>query len=321
MQYRPLGNTGLEISAVALGCWPIAGMTSPGVNDADSIATIHACFDLGINHVDTAYMYGRHGESERLIARALGNRRREVIIATKGGYHWTAEGPQMRDARPATLKRECEESLRRLGTDHVEVYYLHGPDPQVPVAESAGAIRELIAEGKALAAGASNVTLAQLQEFHAACPVAVVQPLYNMLRRQIELDIIPWCRANGVGILAYWPLLKGLLAGRYPRDHVFDPTDNRLKYPMFHGEEWQKNQDLLDRLRAVATEAGHTVAELVINWTIHQPGITSALCGAKRPAQIRENAAGADWQLTPAEAAAIEQALADRGIPITKAPV
>lgn len=299
----------------------MAGMTSPGVNDADSVATIHACFDLGINHVDTAYMYGRHGESERLIARALGSRRREMIIATKGGYHWSPEGPQMRDARPATLKRECEESLRRLGTEHVEVYYLHGPDAQVPISESAGAIRELIDEGKALSAGASNVSLTQLQEFHAVCPVAVVQPLYNMLRRQIETDIIPWCQAQGVAILAYWPLLKGLLAGKYPRDHVFDPTDNRLKYPMFHGAEWQKNQDLLDRLRTIAAESGHTVAELVINWTIHQPGITGALCGAKRPEQIRENAAGAGWQLTPEQLAAIEQALLDRGHPITKAPV
>lgn len=321
MDYRPLGKTGLEISTVALGCWPIAGMTSPGVNDANSLATIRACFDLGINHLDTAYMYGRDGESERLIAQALGNRRAEMIIATKGGYHWSPEGRQMPDARPATLKRECAESLRRLGTDHVEIYYLHGPDPQVPVSESAGAIRVLIEEGKALAAGASNLSLSQLQAFHAVCPLAVYQPLYNMLQRQIEADVLPWCRAHGVSVLVYWPLLKGLLAGKFPRDHIFAPTDNRLKYPMFQGDEWRKNQDLLDRLRAVAAEAGRSVAELAINWTIHQPGVTGALCGAKRPDQIRENAAAAGWQLTPAQLRAIEQALIDRGQPVTKTPV
>jgi aryl-alcohol dehydrogenase-like predicted oxidoreductase len=320
MDYRLLGNTGLQISSVALGCWPIAGMTSPGVTDADSLATIRACFELGINHLDTAYMYGRNGESERLIARALGNRRREMVIATKGGFHWGPTG-QESDARPATLRRECEESLRRLGTDHVEVFYLHGPDPKVPVAESAGAIRELIEEGKVLCAGASNVSLAQLQEFHAVCPLAVCQPLYNMLQRQIEDDVIPWCQAHQVAILAYWPLLKGLLAGKLARDHVFAPTDSRRKYPMFQGVEWQRNQDLLDRLRAIATAAGHSVAELVINWTIHQPGITSALCGAKRPDQIRENAAGAGWRLTAEQLAAIDRALAERGTPVTKSPV
>lgn len=321
MEYRPLGKTNLQVSAVALGCWPIAGMTSPGVNDPDSLATIRECFELGINHLDTAYMYGRDGESERLIARALGNRRREMVIATKGGFHWNAAGKQTSDARPITLRLECEQSLRRLGTDHVELYYLHGPDAQVPIAESAGAIGELIREGKVLAAGASNLNMRQLEEFHAACPLTAYQPFYNMLQRQIEADVLPWCRGQGVSVLVYWPLLKGLLAGKLARDHVFASTDNRLKYPMFQGAEWQKNQDLLDRLRAIATLSGHSVAELVINWTIHQPGITAALCGAKRADQIRENAAGAGWQLTQDETVAIDSAFRERGTPVSKSPV
>src|SRR3972149_5875208 len=125
MRYRPLGKTGIQVSEVALGCWPIAGMTTPGVNENDSIATIKACFDLGVNHLDTAYMYGANGESERLIAEALGNRRAEMIIATKGGLHWDQNGNQTHDARPEALRRECEESLRRLNTDHVDLYYLH----------------------------------------------------------------------------------------------------------------------------------------------------------------------------------------------------
>jgi len=321
MELRPLGKTGIEVSVVSLGCWPIVGLTSPGVNDPDSLATIRACFDLGINHVDTAYVYGRNGESEKLIAEALGGRRREMVIATKGGLHWDAEGKQACDASPATLRRECQQSLRRLKTDYVDLLYLHAPDTNVPVAESAGELKRLLDEGKTRSVGASNLTLAQLEEFASVCPLAAYQPPYNMLQRQIEGDILPWCRENGVAVLVYWPLLKGLLAGKLARDHVFGPDDNRRKYPMFQGEEYQKNLDLVDKLRAIAAESGHTVAELVIHWTIRQPGITAALCGAKRPEQIRENAAGAGWELTAQQLAQIDQALAERRNPIVRASV
>jgi len=321
MQLRPLGNTGIEISEIALGCWPIAGITSPGTSDRDSIATICECFELGINHLDTAYCYGRSGESEKLIGRALGRRRNEMVIATKGGLHWDENGTMAYDARPQTLRRECEESLRRLATDHVDLLYLHAPDKTVPVAESAGELSRLMDEGKTRSVGVSNVTVAQLEEFAAECPIAAYQPPYNMLQRQIEADTLPWCRQRGIAVLVYWPLLKGLLAGKMARDHVFAENDSRRKYPMFSGREWEKNHDLLDRLREIARSAGHTVAELVINWTIHQPGITSALCGAKRPEQIRETAGGSGWRLTEEQLAAIDQALADRGPPEAAVPV
>jgi aryl-alcohol dehydrogenase-like predicted oxidoreductase len=311
----------MKVSAVGLGCWPIAGMTSAGVNDADSLATIRACLDLGINHVDSAYNYGREGESERLIARGVEGRRDEMVIATKGGLHWQPDGKQVHDARPATLQRECDESLRRLKTDRVELYYLHAPDPKVPVAESAGALRDLLAAGKIRSAGVSNLTVAQLEEFLSVCPLAAYQPAYNMLQRQIEADTLPWCRDHGVSVLVYWPLAKGLLAGKLRRYDQLPSTDNRLKYPMFHGEEWQKNHDLVDRLRVIAAETGHTVAQLVINWTVHQLGITAALCGAKFPDQVRDNAGAAGWQLTERQLADIQRALAERGTPMTKNPV
>jgi aryl-alcohol dehydrogenase-like predicted oxidoreductase len=320
MELRPLGNTDIRVSPVALGCWPIAGMTSAGVTDEGSIATVQTCFDLGINHLDTAYMYGARGESEKLIARALGRRRDEMVIATKGGLHWDAAGNRARDARPGTLRRQCEESLRRLGTDRVDLYYLHAPDPNVPVGESAGELKRLKDEGKIRAVGASNVTLAELEAFAAECPLAAYQPLYNMLQREIEADTLPWCRERGVSVLVYWPLLKGLLAGRLRREDVLPEDDNRRKYPMFHGDEWQKNHDLVDKLRAVADEAGHTVAQLVLAWTIRQPGITAALCGAKRPEQIRDNAGAAGWALTPEQVAAIDRALAERGTPEVVSP-
>ena len=142
-----------------------------------------------------------------------------------------------------------------------------------------------------------------------------------MLQRQIEADTLPWCRKHGVAVLVYWPLMKGLLAGGIRGDHVFSETDSRRKYPMFQGEEWQKNLDLVQRLREIATSGGRTVAELVINWTIHQPGITSALCGAKRPHQIRETAGGAGWRLSEGLLATIESALTERGTPLVKTPV
>ena len=189
-------------------------MTSLGVNDADSRATIAACLDLGINFLDTAYNYGPTGESERLIGQALGKRRDQMIIATKGGLHWGPKGERLHDGRRETLKRECEESLRRLGTDRVELLYLHAPDPQVPIAESAGALAELLAEGKTRAVGVSNVSLEQLQQFAAVCPVSACQPKYNMLQREIETDILPWCVAQQVSLVIYWPLMKGLLAGK-----------------------------------------------------------------------------------------------------------
>lgn len=318
---RQLGQTDIHISPVALGCWPIAGMTSLDVNDADSLATLHACFDIGINFLDTAYCYGAQGESERLIAKALRGRRDEMVIATKGGLHWLPNGERVYDARPERLIQECEESLQRLQTDRVELLYLHAPDPQVPVAESARGLAELLRQGKTRSVGVSNFTLAQLEEFHAVCPITAFQPPYNMLVRDIERDTLPWCRERGISVIIYWPLMKGLLAGKLPRDFVFRPGDGRAKYPMFQGAEWEKNQDLLDRLRTIAAAAGHTVTEVVVNWTIHQPGITSALCGAKRPDQIRESAGGMGWKLTAEQFAAIDSALAERGEPVTRGAV
>lgn len=321
MARRRLGKTDLEVSAVALGCWPIAGMTSLEVNDRDSLATLAACRDVGINFLDTAYCYGAKGESERLIARAVGGCRDEFVIATKGGIHWDADGQRAIDGRPATLKRQCEESLRRLGTDRVDLLYLHAPDPAVPVADSAGALHELLAEGKTRAVGVSNFTTAQLDAFHQVCPITAHQPPFNMLQRGIEADTLPWCVEHQVSTVVYWPLMKGLLAGKLARDHVFAAGDGRAKYPMFQGDQWQKNQDFVDRLRQIAQAAGRTVAEVVVSWTIHRPGITAALCGAKRAAQIRETAGGLNFVLSDEDNRAIETALQQRGPAVTRAAV
>jgi aryl-alcohol dehydrogenase-like predicted oxidoreductase len=318
---REIGRTGLCVTPLAMGCWPIAGITSIDVNEADSRATIAAAFDAGINFFDTAYCYGYEGESERMVGEVLKPHRERVVIATKCGIHWGLDQKQVRDARPETIRRQCDESLQRLGTDVIDLYYLHAPDPQTPIAESAGAIKELLASGKIRAAGVSNCTTEQLAAFHAACPLSAFQPPYNMLQREIEESQLPWCAANGVSAMVYWPLMKGLLAGKLSRDHEFDPRDGRRKYPMFHGEEWKKNQDFLDQLRPIATEAGVSVAQVVLNWTIQRPGITVALCGAKRPDQIRDNAAALTWRLTPEQIARIDAAIAARGPIVSRAAV
>lgn len=321
MELRPLGTTDIRVTPVALGCWPIAGMTSLGVNDADSVKTLHAAAANGVNFLDTAFCYGVDGESERLIATALGDRRDEFVIATKGGVHWHPSGEREVDGRPATLLAECERSLRRLRTDRVELLYLHAPDPHVPVAESAGALRRLMDAGKTRSVGASNLNVAQLAEFSAECPLTAVQPPFNMLQRQIENDVIPWCRQRDVSVIVYWPLMKGLLAGKLPRDHKFAAGDGRAKYPMFQGDEWQRNQDLLDELRHIAAVIHKTLAQLVINWTIYHPGITAALCGAKRDYQIEETTEAMTWQLSDEARLQIEDALSRRGVPVVRSPI
>lgn len=309
---RSIGNTDLKITSIAMGCWPISGVTSVDVTKEASLATLKAACDAGINFFDTAYCYGYEGESERLISEALGEKRDEIVIATKGGIHWSGK-KQIRDASPERIKQECEESLQRLNTDRVELYYLHGPDPEIPVSESAEAFNDLKKAGKILSVGVSNFTLEQLQEFHAVCPISAYQPRYNMLQRDIEIDRLPWCQENQISVMAYWPLMKGLLAGKLARDHQFAPHDGRQKYPMFHGEEWEKNQDFLDGLRALAEEWNYSVAQIVIRWTIQQPGITCALCGAKRPEQILENAEVMNFELSESQLESINQLVHQRG--------
>ncbi|WP_246117925.1 aldo/keto reductase [Adhaeretor mobilis] len=317
-ELRPLGGSGVEITPVSLGCWPIAGVSTLGVNDKDSLATVQQALASGINHLDTAYCYGAAGESENLIRKALnlssGSDRGNLTIATKGGIHYDASGSQAQDARPKTLLSECDESLQRLGVDQVELYYLHSPDPEVPIEESAGAIAELVESGKSRSAGASNCTLDELQAFHAVCPLSAVQLPYNMLQRDIEKKTLPWCQENNIAVAVYWPLMKGLLAGKLPEDGQLSEGDSRLKYPMYQGEELEKNQAFLRQLREIAEDADKTVAQLVVNWTMRQAGITTVLCGAKRAWQIEETAGAMGWSLTEKQESDIAEALEARGL-------
>ncbi len=322
MPHRRVGQTDLWVSSVAMGCWPIAGITSIGVTAADSLATVGAALDAGINFFDTAYCYGYDGESEKLIGRVLRPHRREVVIATKCGIGWGPDQKQLKDARPETIRRQCEESLRRLGVEVIDLYYLHAPDPHVPVAESAGALRELLAAGKVRAVGVSNFHhISQYEAFHAVCPISADQPHFNMLQREIEAERIPWCQAHGVSVMVYWPLMKGFLAGKLTRDHVWETQDGRQKYPVFQGDQWDQTHDFLDQLRPIASRHACPLATLVTAWTIQRPGITAALCGAKRPDQIQESAEAMDLVLTALDLAEIETAIQARGEVLSRAAV
>lgn len=296
---RQLGSSDLRVSSVGFGCWPIAGVSSLGVNDQDSLATLHASLDAGINFFDTAFSYGYDGQADELLAQLLRDRPGQAIVASKVGSHYDAGRQRIVDGRPETLVKHAQIACQRLGLEQLDVIYLHEVDPQVPIAESAAGIAEIVRLGLARYAGVSNVNRQQLATFHAICPVIVVQPPYNMLQPEKVAQIRDFCVEQNIGIACYWVLMKGLLAGKLPRNHRFDPADRRLTYPIYQGQAWERSQDLLDHLRKLSMELQCTVAQLVVAWTLAQPGISVALCGAKRPAQIEETAAAMQLRLSP----------------------
>jgi aryl-alcohol dehydrogenase-like predicted oxidoreductase len=289
-------------------------MTRSGITPEAAAATVAAALDAGIVHLDTAYCYGESGESERAIARALAGRRRETaVIASKCGIHWEPGRKQCVDGRPERIRREVEESLVRLGIDHVDLLYLHAPDPTIQLEESAGELARLLAAGKTRGVGVSNVSLAQLECFAAVCPLSACQMHYNMLQREIEAEILPWCRDHAVAMIVYWPLMKGLLAGGLTRDHLFPTTDSRHKYPMFNGHEFQRNLDFVDSLRPVARRLGCELPDLVLAWTAEQPGITCVLFGATSPEQVHVNTRALQARLDDAARRDIAAAIQARG--------
>lgn len=311
MPLRQIGQSELYVQPIAMGCWPIAGMTSTFVNDVDSLATLQAALDAGINFLDTAFGYGVDGESEKLIGRVLRHRSDRVIVASKGGMEWR-NGQRHFDASSATLIRQCETSLRRLGRDTLDLYYLHAPDQVTDLTTIAETFNQLIQKGKIRYAAVSNLTVEQIEAFTQVCPVVAVQDYFNMLQQEDRSEVIRWCRENDVAYIAYWPLMKGLLAGRLGRDHRFSDTDSRPRYDIYRGQEWERNQDFVDQLRTISEQAGMTVAQMVIVWTIQANGIHSVLCGAKRPYQILETAAAMHFQLDPQTKHQIDQAIKRR---------
>ena len=285
-----LGKSDLYVSRVGLGCWPMSGISSLGVTDELSESTIHAALAQGINFFDTAYSYGYDGRSDQVLGKALANQRAQAVIAHKVGAHWDDKKQRVVDGSRKTLIAHAQECLTRLKTDYVDLMYLHCPDPSVPIEESAEAIAEICKRGWARFAGVSNVNPEQAKRFSAVCPVIAIQPYFNLFQQDAVRELFPFASTNHVSMVCYWVLMKGLLSGRLSRDHVFDPTDRRLSYPIFQGQAWQNAQDVLDKLRHFANELDCTVTQLVVAWSLTQPGVNVALLGAKRPEQILESA-------------------------------
>jgi aryl-alcohol dehydrogenase-like predicted oxidoreductase len=263
------------------------------MTDQAAVAVIAAALDAGVNHLDTAYAYGRDGESERRIAMAIRGRRDAVVLATKVGVYWQQDGSLQLTGKPQLLRQHFEESLRRLSVEQIDLLYLHAPAEDAPLAETAGFFHQMLTQGKTRAIGVSNLSVEQLSVFQAECPIVACQMRYNLLQREIEAEVLPWCREQRVSVIAYEPLALGLLTGKFSRDHHFAEDDWRSRSPLFAAEAWARNLEEVEQLRAVAEQFRCTLPQLAVGWAISRPGVTVALCGAKRPDQIRETAQAA----------------------------
>jgi len=309
MEYRPLGTSGIETSTVAIGCWAMGGTTWGPQDDRESVAAVRRAVELGINLVDTAPVYGR-GHSEKTVGRAIQGIRDKVVLATKWGIEWGANGSIRRNSSPQRLQDEIRASLERLGVDRIDLYQVHWPDENTPIAETAEAVRGLYESGTIGAIGVSNYSVEQMSEWLKHAPLHCLQPAFSMFARGIQREVLPFCIANDIATIVYSPLHKGLLTGKYNEQSKF--TDLRAGSGDFTGERFKVNLDAVERLKAVAERCGKTVTQLVVNWTTHTPGVTAALCGARRPSQIEESAGGAGWEIPPEDLAEIDDILAER---------
>lgn len=304
MERRLLGIDGFTTSAVGLGCMGFSQGYGPA-DDGESLRAISRALDAGVTLLDTAMSYGR-GHNERLVARVLAEHRGQVELATKFGIV-RGDGGAGLDGRPENVRGYCEASLSRLGTDVIDLYYLHRVDPDVPVAESVGAMAELVKEGKVRHLGLSEVTAEQLEQAAAVHPITAVQFEWSLLWRQPEEDVVPAARRLGIGLVPYSPLGRGLLTATL--DHTtIDSSDFRRGDPRFHGAELERNLAQIDALRAIADDRGATVGQLALAWLLAQGPEVVPLPGSRNPDRVAENAAAADIKLTEADLRRIEEA-------------
>ncbi len=280
-------------SCVILGLWPLAGITTLDVDDASSVATIQAAIEAGVDAFDTAYSYGYDGESDRLLGRVLRQFKHSpdrLKVIGKVGQRWTQVRLRIVDSSPNQLVADAEESLVRLGIEHFDVLMLHSIDPNVELQRSAEALESMRRRGLAKRIGVCNVDEDQLAMFSSVSECAVIQCPLNMLQPQSLIDPIRYAAKVNIEVHVYWTLMKGLLAGKISRDHVFAPGDSRPKYEIYQGPARDHAHRVIAGLESIAKQHDTTVARLSIGWALSQPGVTAALVGAKRPNQIQETA-------------------------------
>jgi methylglyoxal reductase len=318
MRYRPLGASGIETSVVGLGTWAMGGWKWGGTNEAEAIEAIRASINAGVTLIDTAPAYGM-GLAEEIVGKAVAGRRDKVILASKCGLAWhTTAGeyffhqqdkPVHRHLGPESIRYEVEQSLKRLGTDYIDLYQTHWQDSTTPIQDTMAALLDLKEEGKIRAIGVSNVNVEQLEEYWQVGPVDSDQERFNMLDRDAEAELLPYCRQKGMAMLAYSSLALGLLTGKIGPDRQFPGDDQRSENPRFSVENRRKVAAMLESFKPIAQSYGLTIAQLVIAWTVAQPGVTHALCGARNARQAVENAHAGDVNLTADELSAMDEAI------------
>lgn len=311
MEYRTLGRSDVRISVVSFGAWAIGGWMWGGADEKDAINAIETAIDLGMTTIDTAPVYG-FGKSEQLVGKVTDGKREKVQILTKYGLRWNtgegafyfnsvdAAGKEVairRFAGPESVIRECEASLRRLKTDFIDLYQIHWHDPTTPIEDTMEAIVKLKEQGKIRAAGVSNYSADQMQQADKVLDIVSNQVPYSMVLRDIETDLVPYCLEAGKSILAYSPLQRGILTGKITPSYTFNEGDHRPGTPYFKEPNLTRINDFLERIKPLAEDHDLSLAQLVICWTIQQPGVTSALVGARDPGQVRENVKPGDIHL------------------------
>jgi len=315
---REIGRSGVRASAVGLGTWAIGGWMWGGTDEAQSIAAIQASLDAGVTLIDTAPAYGL-GRSEEIVGKAIAGCRDKAVIATKCGLVWhTRKGKHFfdQDGKPVhrylgrdAIIHEVEESLRRLGTDYIDLYITHWQDPTTPIEETVAALDDLKQAGKIRAVGASNVNRSELEHYVQTGALDAIQERFSMIDREIEQDLLPLTTANNVSTLSYSSLALGLLSGMIGPERVFSGDDQRKDNPRFSVANRQKAKDFATAIKPVADRHGATIAQIVIAWTLAQPGVTFALCGARNPAQALDNAQAGRLRLSSVDLAAIDTAI------------
>jgi aryl-alcohol dehydrogenase-like predicted oxidoreductase len=318
MRYRPFGRTGLQVSVVGFGCWPMAGDRYGAIEDDEAVKAIHRALERGVNCVDTAPAYGA-GHSEEVVARALEGRRRDVILVTKCGVKAPPPGQlgPLRDSSRANILREVDASLRRLRTEWVDVLLIHWPDAGTPFEETMRGLEDVVASGRARFVGVSNFTGAMMAECMRTRRIDILQVGYHMLDRRQEQETFPSCLAHGIGVMGYGSLGHGLLTGAFTAATAFDPARDwrghgvAFGQPIFRGDNFQTNLGVIERLRReVAEPRGVPLSQIALAWVLGHPAISTALVGARTPAEVDANDAGAELDLSSGERATIDAILA-----------
>jgi aryl-alcohol dehydrogenase-like predicted oxidoreductase len=308
MDQRALGNQGLVVSEQGLGCMGMSEFYGE-TDEGEAIATIHRALELGVTLLDTADMYGPH-TNEQLVGRAIADRRDAVVLATKFGLVRDPENPARRgiNGRPDYVHSAADASLRRLGVDHIDLYYQHRVDADVPIEETVGAMAELVASGKVRYLGLSEASAETIRRAHAVHPISALQSEYSLWSRDIEPEIVPTLRELGIGLVAYSPLGRGFLTGAIKRVEDLDEGDFRRHQPRFQGENFQQNLDLVERVEEIAREHQATAGQLALAWVLHQGDDIVPIPGTKRRAFLEQNVAAVELELSAEDLQRLDEA-------------